>query len=188
MMDLRRRLLIIDLEATCWEAGRHRPDLMETIEIGAVLVDPDSARTEREFQTFVHPVRTHPLSPFCRSLTSIRQEDVDSAPGFPEALAQLCAWLGDSRAARFGSWGDYDRKQVVKDCNLHGVAYPFAPDHINLKKLVARLRGTKRMGMGQALASLGLELDGTHHRALDDARNIWRVVAHVTGGDLTELV
>jgi inhibitor of KinA sporulation pathway (predicted exonuclease) len=34
----------------------------------------------------------------------------------------------------------------------------------------------KKLGMAQALSLLGIELEGIHHRGIDDARNIARIV------------
>ena len=72
------KLLIVDLEATCWE-NKGMFHEMETIEIGAVLVDLKSRDAAREFDCFIRPVRNRILSDFCKSLTSIKQEDVDAA-------------------------------------------------------------------------------------------------------------
>jgi inhibitor of KinA sporulation pathway (predicted exonuclease) len=176
-----RQLLIVDLEATCWERREHRPERMETIEIGALLVDPERPESLREFQTFVRPVREPALSDFCVRLTTIRQAEVDAAEPFPIAFARFVAWLGDPLAVRFASWGDFDRRQLLLDCQRHGVEYPFA-DHLDLKHACSARLGTKPCGVAQALAKAGLGLEGTHHRALDDARNIWRIVRHVGEG------
>jgi inhibitor of KinA sporulation pathway (predicted exonuclease) len=43
-------------------------------------------------------------------------------------------------------------------------------------------------GMAQALARAGLALDGTHHRALDDARNILRIAERAFEGRLDLLM
>jgi inhibitor of KinA sporulation pathway (predicted exonuclease) len=50
---------------------------METIEIGAFLVETHSLETVGELGTFVKPVRHPVLTPFCTELTTIRQSDVD---------------------------------------------------------------------------------------------------------------
>jgi hypothetical protein len=50
---------------------------------------------------------------------------------------------------------------------------------LNLKKEFARLFGFKASGMERALAQAGLQLEGTHHRGIDDARNIARLAALV---------
>jgi inhibitor of KinA sporulation pathway (predicted exonuclease) len=182
-----RALLVVDLEATCWGPGEHRPEEMETIEIGAVLLEPGSAAPAREFQTFVRPVRHPVLSPFCRALTTITQAEVEAAEAFPAAFARFQAWIGAPEAVLFASWGDYDRNQFLRDCRMHGVAFPFAR-HLNLKRAVARRLRRKPTGMEAILSELGLALDGTHHRGLDDARNIASIVRAVFGEELGGLL
>jgi inhibitor of KinA sporulation pathway (predicted exonuclease) len=186
-----RRIVVLDLEATCWPRGEHVQAEMETIEIGAVLLGATGA-VEREFQSFVRP-RRHPLlSNFCTHLTSIRQADVDPAPVFEEALGRLVGWLaehaGGVDAVRLASWGAYDRGQLERDCAWAGVAYPFAPDHLNLKHAASAKLGCRPVGMAQALERARLELAGTHHRALDDVRNMARLVRHLWPEGLAELL
>lgn len=168
-----KHYLVVDLEATCDQRGFPR-DQMEIIEIGAVLVEPRSLRPVREFQTFVRPVVRPWLTAFCTELTSIRQEDVDDAPLFPEALEQLLAWL--QVPALLASWGAYDRNQLRTDARRHDVALPLGRDHLNLKVAFAKAAGRKPMGMRGALRLAGLPLEGTHHRGIDDARNIAKLL------------
>jgi inhibitor of KinA sporulation pathway (predicted exonuclease) len=190
---MRRKLLVIDLEATCWAKHEHQEGRMETIEIGAVLVDADEVDSgeldaTREFQAFVRPTRTSELSEFCRTLTGIEQRDVDAAEPFAIAFPRFVQWIGDPLGVRFASWGDYDRKQLLRDCANQGVAYPFADDHFNVKKFWAKASGVKPGSMVDALERAGLALEGRHHRGLDDARNIWRLLRGVTRGDLSAIV
>jgi inhibitor of KinA sporulation pathway (predicted exonuclease) len=98
-------------------------------------------------------------------------------------MAGLKRWMGAFDDALFCSWGDYDRNQFLQDCAYHGVEYPFGPGHLNLKAEFARAVGrAKKQGIAQALRQLGLEFEGAHHRGLDDARNIARIVRRVCIG------
>lgn len=180
---VRPRLLIIDLEATCWERGRHRPSQMETIEIGAVLARSDTLEWQSELTTFVRPIQHPILSEFCRNLTTIRQEDVNRAPVFGEALDGLLAWVGPLDDVTFGSWGAYDRKQLLRDCSNHRIRYPFGEEHehFNIKEHVAQIVGWRPRGLAPAAGALGINFEGTHHRGIDDARNILRVLRVVHG-------
>ncbi len=180
-----RDYLVIDLEATCDDGGLVPKHEMEIIEIGAVRVDATSLRPVAEFQTFVRPVRNPALTPFCRTLTSIEQAQVDRAPTFPVALAALRAFLtcGQGPPPLFCSWGAYDKNQFERDARHHGVALPFGEDHLNVKMAFSRALGTtRRFGMAEALRTAGLPLDGTHHRGIDDARNISKLLGFIRGG------
>jgi inhibitor of KinA sporulation pathway (predicted exonuclease) len=171
------RFVVVDLEATCWE--RNPPAPHEVIEIGSVCFQAGRG-VLGEFQTFVRPVLQPVLSPFCRQLTSILQSDVDAAPRFPAALAAFAAWADRFAPFVLAAWGAYDRKQLQEDCRLHGVAYPFV-NYVNLKQAFAGIEGCRPCGMDGALRRVGLSLEGTHHRGIDDVRNIARLLEHLVG-------
>ena len=192
-------LLVVDLEATC-DNREAKPCLvpkeqMETIEIGAVLVDSQTLETVGELGIFVRPVRHPVLTEFCKQLTTITQADVDGAPLFPEAVASVERFLRDfqervpresrgvaGRRVLFCSWGDYDKNQLALDAAHHGIVVPWAKHHCNVKKRFSEELGLpKRFGMDGALARIGLTLEGTHHRGIDDARNIARLLPWITG-------
>jgi 3'-5' exoribonuclease 1 len=170
--------VVIDLEASCWEAAwvRHR---METIEIGAVRLD-DGLDAVDEFDEFVRPVGIPRLSSFCKKLTSITQEQVDAADTFPVVLARFLHWAG-SQPYRIVTWGAFDLGQIQMDCQRHGIAFPqrLAADYVNLKTAFGKWKDVKRPGMTDALEILGLPHTGTHHRGIDDARNIARIAQQV---------
>jgi inhibitor of KinA sporulation pathway (predicted exonuclease) len=71
----------------------------------------------------------------------------------------------------------------IQDCEYHRVAYPFRSGHLNLKAEFARTLGRrKKLGIAEALRHLGMTFEGSHHRGLDDARNIARIVRRVCIG------
>jgi 3'-5' exoribonuclease 1 len=169
--------LIIDLEATCSDCGEVPRDEMEIIEIGAVMLNARSLEIDSEFQAFIRPMRHPKLTDFCAKLTSITQAEVDAASPFPLVIDALNAWKQDFADSLFCSWGAYDRNQFAHDCAFHGVAYPFRPEHLNLKaQFIKQFDLDRRTGLSGALQILGLCFEGTHHRGIDDARNIARVV------------
>jgi inhibitor of KinA sporulation pathway (predicted exonuclease) len=169
-------LCIVDLEATCWPGNDRRREEMEIIEIGAILADAATLKPLKEFDRLVRPVRHPTLSPFCTELTTITQAQVDAADPFPTVLAAFRAWLGDPRAALFTSWGRYDFNQLKKDCAFHRVDYPFDADHWNAKEHFAAVQKCRPCGISAALKMLRLAFEGTHHRGLDDARMILRLL------------
>ncbi|MEM9195348.1 MAG: 3'-5' exonuclease [Myxococcota bacterium] len=170
--------LVIDLEATCDDQGAVPKHEMETIEIGAVLCDSRTLQPTEEFQSFVRPVRHPTLTPFCTDLTSISQGMIADAPRFPEAMDALGRFI-DRRRVLFCSWGNYDRNQLRQDAVFHGIRLPLTHRHLNLKQAFSdRRHKKKRYGMARALAMAGIELTGTHHRGIDDARNIAKLLPH----------
>jgi inhibitor of KinA sporulation pathway (predicted exonuclease) len=172
------RILVVDVEATCWEGDPPPGQCSEIIEIGLCVLDV--ATLERvEQRTFtVRPLRST-VSDYCTQLTTLTQADVAGGVG----LAEVCRILDQeyhASARLWASYGDYDRKQFERDCAAAGISYPFGPTHLNVKTLVAVAYGWPReVGMAEALKRLGLPLEGVHHRGGDDARNIAAILACV---------
>jgi 3'-5' exoribonuclease 1 len=170
--------IILDLEATCWEKGTS-PSRMETIEFGAVRLECGSWRAIDEFSSFVKPVEEPLLSDYCRKLTGIRQSDVDCARTFPVVLSKFLDWIGREPIV-LCSWGAYDPRQLEVDCRRHRITFPdLFRIQRNLKKEFAGWRGIKPCGMKRALAILEIPLEGSHHRGIDDARNIAKIAGRL---------
>jgi inhibitor of KinA sporulation pathway (predicted exonuclease) len=177
-LGIERLILVIDLEATCDEGGVIPPEHMEIIEIGAVWATMEG-QTLESFQVFVRPLIRPHLTPFCRQLTGIQQADVDAAGMFPSAAVALASFAQGHQGpgATWGSWGQYDARQLARDCERHGIADPLAAfRHVNLKRQFAKNRKIREVGMAKALQWVGLPLDGAHHRGIDDARNIAKLL------------
>jgi inhibitor of KinA sporulation pathway (predicted exonuclease) len=165
------QILVIDVEATCWEGAPPAGQQNEIIEIGICTIDVRRRQREERESILVRPQRSR-VSPFCTQLTTLTQEDVEGGISFEEACRLLLRkYQGDQRT--FASYGDYDRNQFERQCRSFGVKYPFGPTHLNVKNLFALHRGLHHeVGMEAALELLGLPLEGTHHRGGDDAWNI----------------
>lgn len=157
-------MLIVDLKGTCTRDGGITT---ETIEIGAARID--GANVEY-WSSFVRPIINPRLSDFCKTLTTIQQADVDTARKFPEAFSAFCRW---ANTHRFYSWGTYDRDQLRLDCETHLIQNPFT-NHIDLSRVFKIMAGHK-CGHRRAMKHLGLIPDGTHHRGIDDVKNIARI-------------
>ena len=174
--------LVIDLEATCSDLKEIPRHEMETIEIGAVMVESTSLQPLAEWQTFIQPVRHPVLTQYCRDLTSITQKQVNQAPLYPDAIALFQHWLANYDNYIFGSWGNFDCKQLVKDSKYHSLPYPLDCNHLNCKKLFAQNQVIHRnYGLKQALELAKIELTGTQHRGIDDARNLAQLLPYVLG-------
>ncbi|MEO1435970.1 MAG: 3'-5' exonuclease [Bacteroidota bacterium] len=170
--------IIFDLEATCWEHKR-ASHIQEIIEIGACKIN-QYAEMEDTFCEFIKPVHHPTLSPFCKDLTSIRQEDVERAAEYPEVVENFKEWIGlyDNEDYLLCSWGYFDRKALAHDCDLHGLDFDWTDRHISLKHQYPDIKGlNKPMGLKRAVLTEGFEFEGTHHRGIDDAINLAKVFA-----------
>lgn len=174
-----RPIFVCDLEATCWDDGRHYTvDDTEIIEIGCVLATPKGDILD-EFCSFVRPIKDPVLSEFCKSLTSIRQSDVDSAPTYFQAMKMLDKWVAGRRAI-WGSWGNYDFREFMAMERRHLTGSKFLQmQHVNLKRSWKKTTGSRLAGLRNALSYHGLEFQGSHHRGIDDARNITRLLQYI---------
>ncbi len=165
--------IVFDLEATCWE---NKSKDNETIEIGAILIN-DKKEIVSEFCRFIKPLRHPQLSQFCKELTSIQQSDIDSAQYFSHVIEEFKSWVTQNEQDYvLCSWGFYDKNQFKSDCLLHGLDDNWTNKHISLKHQYAEIKKLKRaIGMKNALISEKMNLEGTHHRGIDDARNIAKI-------------
>lgn len=173
-------ILVVDVESTCWDGPVPPDEESEIIEIGLCPLEVSTGRRLEKRSLLVRPERSR-ISPFCTELTTLTEEMVAGGMSFVEACLVLRKEY-DSRERVWASFGDYDRRQFERQCAATGVAYPFGSSHINVKTLFALIRRLPHeMGMAQAVAMLGRELEGTHHRGHDDAWNIAGVLATVLG-------
>lgn len=176
------KILIVDIEATCWEGGAPEGEESDIIEIGICLLDVNTGEITENQGILVKPERST-IGSFCTSLTTITPEMVaEQGIGFKEACAILKKnYLSQSRA--WASFGAYDLKHFQRQCAAMGVGYPFSPSHINVKTLFAlKKKLMHEEGMGGALKVLGIPLEGTHHRGVDDAKNIAKIFRWILNG------
>jgi inhibitor of KinA sporulation pathway (predicted exonuclease) len=173
------QILVVDVEATCWEGDPPPGQISEIIEIGLCVLDVATLTRVGRRDILVRPVCST-VSPYCSQLTTLTQAQVDDG-GIPLAEAcQLLAREYQAPARLWASYGDYDRKQFERNCREYGIAYPFGPTHLNVKTLAAVVCGwSGEVGMSEALMRMGLTLEGTHHRGDADAWNIAAILSRV---------
>lgn len=175
------RYIIFDLEVTCWEEKNDK--VKEIIEIGAVRLN-EKLEIVDTFSEFVKPTINPKLTDFCTTLTSIKQEDVDNAKLFNDAIRDFENWvLSSSEDVKLISWGYYDKKQILEESTVKKYSGEIIRlvenNHISLKHEFARMRKSRTCGMRKALDILNIPLMGTHHRGIDDAKNIAEIFKKV---------
>lgn len=176
--------IIFDLEATCWDRNniQNSNNISEVIEIGAVKLN-ENLEIISEFQCFVKPAINPILSDFCKNLTNITQEQIDSSKDFHLSIKDFEKFISNEKSAAWlCSWGFYDKSKIkkeMKEKNIRSNVFYFLNNHISIKHQFGDIYNIKPCGMDRALNILKIPLDGTHHRAIDDARNITKIFIKV---------
>ncbi|MEK7487231.1 MAG: 3'-5' exonuclease [Planctomycetota bacterium] len=165
------RILVIDVEATCWEDNPPEKEESEIIEIGICVVQVASRKVEGRESILIKPEYSR-VSRFCTQLTTLTQSQVEQGISFSEACLLLQKkYCSEERV--WASYGDYDRRQFDRQCTRLKIPYPFGPGHLNIKTLFALVyKLPHEVGMAAALEKSSLPLLGIHHRGVDDAVNI----------------
>lgn len=179
--------LVLDFEATCERNDPTQSSWSEIIEFPCVLMDAHTLKVVDEFSSFVRPTGRPKLTAFCTELTSIKQTDVDAAPPLDDVLRAFSAWLpralgsDDAQAAVLPvTCGEPDLTTMLpRECRVKGLRVPSVLTRYCNVKVPFSASGRKKAGMAGMLKQLDLRLEGTHHRGIDDARNIARIVAHL---------
>ena len=89
------RILVVDVEATCWEGDPPPGQFSEIIEIGLCVLDVTTLARVEQRDILVRPACST-VSSYCTQLTTLTQADVDG--GMP--LAEACQILAHEYQAR----------------------------------------------------------------------------------------
>lgn len=168
--------IIYDLEATCWE-GSPPSRVQETIEIGAVKLN-GYGEVQGTYERFIRPILNPYLSAFCQELTTIEQPQINRSRGFVEVIEDFQDWVEIfDEDYLLCSWGSFDKKMLIQDCELHDIEPDWIYDHhINLKKQYKTFKRLNRpWGLKKAVEKEGFEFTGIHHRGISDAENLAKV-------------
>ena len=172
------KILVIDIEATCWPDKIPPQQPSEIIEIGICILATSTWERLSKDSIIVKPGYST-ISSFCTELTTLTPAEVNQGVSLKKACKQLrIQYL--SRQYPWASYGDYDRRQFERECRDKQVSYPFGSTHINVKALLALMQQWEsEVEMAAALEKLGLPLEGTLHRGVDDAWNIANILAEL---------
>ena len=184
----RDRIMVVDIEATCWDV-EPPPDgqVNEIIEIGFCLYDVVKDEIFGRRSILVKPTASV-VSPFCTGLTTLTPEQVnEQGMDFVDA----CRILVEEYAARkmlWASWGGYDHKIFRRQCRRMAVSYPFGDRHMNVKKVFADCHQGRRMGMARALRHARIDPVGRQHRGDDDAWNCAQLLQYLVHQQGTDFI
>lgn len=178
----------VDIEATCDDQPGFDRSSMEIIEFGLTLLNPEY-KVVGTMNTFVRPTINPILTKFCKELTTITQEQVDTAQTWDEVAPMIAQFFVDAADGVedfnvvWTSWGDFDKNKIGKECIRCNVPNPMPKQHYNLKFLEAAHRNSKKQhGLNGTLANMAIVFPGTLHRACDDAMAVALVLQQLGPG------
>lgn len=172
--------IVVDLEMNSirQKSEARRICTMETIEIGAVMLD-DNLQEIASFRTYVKPLHCDRIAKKIVRLTGITDGMVQNAPAFNDALRMFTNWcLGTGDDVTIYAWSDSDYKQITKEMILKG--YKTMKSEKALlenewldfqEKFDSHLGFERQISLKMALDMAGIDFAGRQHTALDDARN-----------------
>lgn len=170
------KILVLDLELTCWEDPR--PEDMEIIQIGTCILDMKTGEIENPLSSIVRPY-TADISEYCTNLTGITKAMiVKQGRPLSERLNTLQKEYGLVNKP-WGAWGTDDR-HLRRECKSKNIQYPFNGQYVNIKQLYAFYKNSsKGTGLAKAIRQLDLEFWGTEHDAMSDAVNAAKVMKEI---------
>lgn len=174
------KVIVVDLEATCWETQEEtNQNTSEIIEIGVCELDTVTGEVNKPRGIIVKP-QLSTVSQFCTQLTSITPEMVDQGISLRDAISILKKEYQVSRCI-LAAYGNYDRNMLEKECERNGIKPPFGPTYLNVSALATlKLKANTRLGLEEACQRFNLPFEGRLHRGVDDAamtaRLLWEII------------
>ena len=168
------KIIVIDIESTCWLGKPPEGQRNEIIEMGLCDFDTSTMARINKTSLIVKPQQSV-ISKFCTQLTSLTQEDVNKGM----SLSEACRIIAEEHRSRvWGSYGNYDREKIQEECALKNIKYPLGPSHFNIKTMFGIAYNLpKEVGLKKALDLIDIPFEGTHHRGADDAWNIAKILS-----------
>lgn len=180
-----RYLCVADFEATCDEGSIHKWT-HEIIEFPVVLIDlQKNATVIDEFHTYVRPTKVPTLTEFCKKLTGITQDSVDSAPTLDQVLEDFEEWRisrglvynKTHKNFAFVTHGPWDLRNFLDgECKRKAINKPkYFDSWIDLKLAFSEFYKLQQRPIKHMLKHFDLTFKGREHSGLDDSRNLARV-------------
>jgi inhibitor of KinA sporulation pathway (predicted exonuclease) len=168
-------LFVIDFEFTCWRGRPPKGMVQEILEIGIVEIDLKKQKIIKKDKYLIKPEFSN-ISKFCTNLTGITKEDIGNKGVLLFKAFELINGKYDLKNNYWGSWGDYDKKHLIKECEFKNISFPFSSKYINLQKEFSEYHSKSRMySVENALKLINLEFEGKVHDAYCDAYNTAKI-------------
>lgn len=179
-MKKRNKILVIDVESTCWDNPKvAQRNVSEIIEIGLteVTCTPEGWEIGETLSYPILPVFSD-VSAFCTQLTGWTHAELKAKGKSYVAVMNEIKKLHNPKECIIACWGKYDDKMFQTMSKLHQTGYPFNNDYLNVKALYGAVH-CNVMSVEAALKMVGEDFEGTPHRGSDDSRNIAKLLVRL---------
>nr|WP_315223703.1 3'-5' exonuclease [uncultured Flavobacterium sp.] len=179
-MFLYDKIIVVDVEATCWEENLKPQDMCnDIIEIGICKYVIATGEIEDKRSYFIKPQRST-ISLFCSNLTGITQEKIDKeSMSFEEACKKIRKRYGSNMRA-WAAYGEYDRTIIQNHCKDFNVDNPFSETYINIKTMfIFKNKMPNALSLLEELEIIGEKFKGTIHNGADDAYNAAKLLKNI---------
>jgi inhibitor of KinA sporulation pathway (predicted exonuclease) len=171
------KIIVFDLEATCWEGRENAYKSREIISLGACILDIKSLGIVDKFHMICKPEKTE-VSEYCTRITGITKEQAENGVDFEFMCKSLMEKL-NTRSYPCAAWGQ-DSEKLYYDCRTKQCKYPFSNECVNISLLYSIMTGKPyNNGLQRSLAELGMKFEGDKHDPYWDSYNAARVLKHL---------
>ncbi|PWN65019.1 DNA polymerase III [Chryseobacterium phosphatilyticum] len=179
-MKTTNEIIIIDLEATCWENDRiPMGQKVDVIEIGICKLALKSGKISQKQSIYVTPERSE-INRFCTELTGITPKLIEEKGIYFEEACDKIRDEYQSVPLTWAGYGNFDREQITEQCEWLGIESPFSEQYLNVMSEFKRhFRLYKSIGLKRALDHLNMDFEGKHHSGADDAYNTARILSKI---------
>lgn len=162
------KILVVDLELTCWDGLPPEGEQPEIIQVGWAWVRTDTLDLVDKGMVMVKPQRSK-VSERCTALTGITPKMAKGGIPFQDMCKFIVRKLG-CRSRPWAAWGD-DEVAVRAQCADMGAEFPFSESCVNVQLMYTLALGIDkpRPSLESAMADLGIAPCGEAHRADNDA-------------------
>ncbi|MCX8531808.1 3'-5' exonuclease [Chryseobacterium luquanense] len=179
-MKTTNQILIVDLEATCWENDRIPiGQKVDIIEIGICELNRTTKAISKKQSIYVIPERSK-INKFCTDLTGITPKLIEEKGIHFEEACEKIRDDYDSTLLTWAGFGNFDKEQIMEQCDYLGIENPFSENYINIMHQFKAYNGLyKMMGLKRALKAMNMDFDGNHHSGADDAYNAAKILREI---------
>lgn len=179
-MKTTNKILIIDLEATCWENDRiPMGQKVDIIEIGICELNRTTKAISNKQSIYVIPERSK-INKFCTELTGITPKMIEEKGIYFEEACEKIRDEYDSTSLTWAGFGNFDKEQIMEQCDELGIENPFSENYLNVMHQFKKYNGLfKMMGLKRALKFMNMDFEGNHHSGADDAYNAAKILREI---------